>query len=251
MEYNFDNKLREALMKGTNKSASQKEEVWKSIEERLKLGKERDIIMDSSGRKRIKKVAGVAVAAVVMVSTFFAVTQPGQATVGKIRDLFAPQKRIVENIEGMPENKEVKLQDSEMGYVIYIDEELYTMEKDNRVDRIVPRNKAENLPAVFMEISQVVDKAPESVVVEIEEQLAGDFGSEIEISEVDSPVKGILLKGRTGNNWNDTVVNYYLVDNTRGGTFIIKQQYFLEAAEGHGARFYYMLNEFKVVEQEK
>lgn len=248
MKDNFDNKLREALIKGTDKSAGQKEEVWKSIEERIMLDKERKIIMKRSGRKGIQKIAGVAAAAVVMAATFFTVTQPGQAAVGKIREFFVPQKKIVEHIEGMPENKEVKLQDSQMGYIIYIDEELYTMEKNNGVDRIVPKNKAENLPAVFMEISQVVDKAPESVAAEIEEQLAKDFGSNREMSEVDSPVKGIHLKGRTGSNWNDTVINYYLVDNTRGGTFIIKQQYFLEASEGHGARFYYMLNEFKVVD---
>jgi hypothetical protein len=37
------------------------------------------------------------------------------------------------------------------------------------------------------------------------------------------------------------------VDDNQGGSYVIEQHLFLEAAEGHGVRFYHMLKEFKVV----
>ena len=47
--------------------------------------------------------------------------------------------------------------------------------------------------------------------------------------KVKEPVEGILISGKSGQNWNDVI-----------------EQYFLEAAEGHGTRFEYMLREFRI-----
>ena len=102
-----------------------------------------------------------------------------------------------------------------------------------------------------MEISQDRDSTPEELAVRFEEELKADFSKVDAAREVTEPVEGIYIHAIDGGTqWDDEVVNYYLVDNTQGGTFIIKQKYFLEAAEGHGARFYHMLEEFVIVPEE-
>lgn len=100
-----------------------------------------------------------------------------------------------------------------------------------------------------MEITQIVDKDPNTVAADIENQLKAEFPIVENRGQVSDPIKGILIRATTGHEWNDKVVVYYLVDNTQGGTFLIKQQYFMEASEGHGARFYHMLKEFEIVKE--
>jgi hypothetical protein len=100
-----------------------------------------------------------------------------------------------------------------------------------------------------MEIKQVKDKHPGVVASEIEKELNGKFSKIENRGIVKEPVNGTLIYAATGQKWNDTVVQYYVVDNTKGGTFIIKEQYFMEASEGHGTRFYNMLKEFRIVNE--
>lgn len=64
--------------------------------------------------------------------------------------------------------------------------------------------------------------------------------------KVKEPVEGILISGKSGQNWNDVIEKYIIVDSEDGGSFVIRRQYFLEAAEGHGTRFEYMLREFRI-----
>jgi hypothetical protein len=102
-----------------------------------------------------------------------------------------------------------------------------------------------------MEISQDKDSTPEELAAQFEEELKADFSKVDAAQKVTEPVEGITIHAIDGGTeWDDEVVNYYLVDNTQGGTFVIKQKYFLEASEGHGARFYNMLKEFTIVPEE-
>jgi len=66
---------------------------------------------------------------------------------------------------------------------------------------------------------------------------------------VKEPINSIFIYAGGATKWNDPVSKYYFVDNTKGGTFVIKQQLFLEAAEGHGVRFDNMVKEFKIVNE--
>lgn len=182
---------------------------------------------------------------------FLVRTEPGQAAITKIQDLLVPEKQVKENIEGIEEKTDVSLNKSEMGYVIYIDENRYTMDKSENKDKIIPRDKAENLPEVFMEIEQVENEAVEEVAIEIEKKLRYNFKMTESNGRVKEPIEGIYLYANTGNQRNDTVVKYYIIDNTKGGSFIIKQQFFLEASEGHGVRFDNMLKEFKIIPLEE
>jgi hypothetical protein len=252
MNHMEDRKIKEALLEGTEEAAKLKDMVWKNIQKELNLDGEKVRVMKRSDKRKKKGIASfikygsIAAAVAIIIG---ANTQYGQAAVGKIKELFVPNKVIKQEIEGMPTKDNVTLKESHMKYIIYIDEQLYKMENAEGKDRIVPKNKAANVPDVFMEIQQVKDKKPETVATEIEKELKAKYKTVENRGTVKEPVNGILLRANSGTKWNDTVVQYYLVDNTKGGTFVIKEQYFMEASEGHGARFYNMLKEFKIVSE--
>ncbi|OMF18874.1 hypothetical protein BK133_30210 [Paenibacillus sp. FSL H8-0548] len=52
---------------------------------------------------------------------------------------FVNQLKHIEEYEGMPEEKDIVLQDTESGYVIYIDEERYKLVQEENQDVIVPK----------------------------------------------------------------------------------------------------------------
>jgi len=163
---------------------------------------------------------------------------------------FAPEKQVVKEIEGMPEEIEVALKEGKSGYIIYIDEERYTMQHLEGKDKITANSKAENAPEVFMEIQQVKDKKPEVIASELQKELTGKYDKVENKGAINSPVKGILIYASSGSEWNSPIIKYYLVDNTKGGTFVIKQQLFLEASEGHGVRLDNMLKDFKIISEQ-
>lgn len=252
MNHMEDKKIREALLEGTEEAARLKDMVWKNIQKELNIDGVKVKVMKRSDKRKKRtipnfiKYGSIAAAVAIIIG---ANTDYGKAAVGKIKELFVPNKVIIQEIEGMPTNDNVALKESQMKYIIYIDEQMYTMENSQDKDRIVPKNKAANVPEVFMEIQQIKDKKPETVVAEIEKELKAKYKTVENRGVVKEPVNGILIRANSGTKWNDTVVQYYLVDSTKGGTFVIKEQYFMEASEGHGARFYNMLKEFKIVSE--
>ena len=119
-------------------------------------------------------------------------------------------------------------------------------EKSDVITTIIPL--PEKYPEVTMEIRQVADEKPEDLVNTIEAELKKDFPELREVEEVTEPVKGFNLHGAAGNEADSKIVNAYVISNGQEGSFVITQYYFLEAAEGHGARFHRMLETFEIVE---
>lgn len=252
MNHMEDKKLKEALLQGTDEAVELKDMVWNNIERELNLDRSKKKDMSRSSRRKKNNISsfvryGSIAAAVAIVIGMN--TQYGQAAVGKIKEIFVPNKVVKQELEGTTSENKVTLKESSMKYVIYIDEELYTMQSSEGKDKIVTKNKYENFPEVFMEIQQVKDKKPEVVASELQKELKGKFKKVDEPKVVKEPINSIFIYANNGSKWNDAVVKYYLVDNTKGGTFIIKEQLFLEASEGHGARFDNMVKEFKVVNE--
>lgn len=255
---NLDLYLKETMIKNTNKMGKHKEEIWLNIENQLginmdkasskaSINKERRIA--TKKKKRKKWILSSFLAASVMMIGLFIRTETGQALVNDIKQYFVPEKKVVQEMEGMPEENKLVLQETKAGYIIYIDEERYKLIKEDDVDRIVPKEPLEKrYPEVSMEISQVVNKVPEEVAKDIQRELKKDYQQVKEIETVTEPVNGIRFSAIDGNEWNSRVSQIYLVSNEKGGTFVIQEKYFLEAAEGHGARFYHMLTEFQIVE---
>lgn len=244
----FEDKIRKSLSMGTEQSAKLKEQVWENIRTHIESCEGRGDKMTVKRKNGFLKIISSTMVAAAMLSIFFVATEPGQAAIGKIKDFFAPEKKIVQELEGTEEETDVALQESEMGYIIYLDQERYTIVKGDGVDKIIPKITGDNIPEVYMEIKQIKDKSPETLASEIEEELKANFSKVQNLGKVSEPLEGIQIHALDKEpKWDSIVVDYFLVDNTKGGSFIIKQHYFLEAAEGHGVRFDNMLKEFVVV----
>jgi hypothetical protein len=241
-EKKVENMIRTALINGTESSVKLEEEVWEYVQKNIKRQRRKV--------RKMKKLwfAVVSAAAVLMLTFLF--TEPGQAGINKVKEWFAPKKVIVEEVEGQKEQKEVTLNKSKVGYVIYFDEKMYRIEKLDGKDRIVPLAQGSlDLPKVYMEIKQVTDQTPKALASSLEKQVKEQYPIIIQTGKVSEPVKGYVIHGESGQQWNDEVVKYYLIDNGQGGTFVIEQHYFVEASEGHGARFDNMLKQFQVTKE--
>ena len=273
----FDEQLKRSLRRGTDPASRMQDEVWARIQERLATeadatsdatsdattapvsapppsgpvgGAERAGERRAGPRRRLRRlVAGTAAAAALM-TAFLAAAPPGQALVAEVRSWFAPEKTVDESFEGIPGSAEAELQEGASGYVIYFDEEKFRMVRGDGVDRIVPVDPpGAAYPEVYMEISRSAE-AP----LEVARSLAETAREPTLLGprEVASPVEGweVYAVGGTGGlEWNDPVVRYLAFPDGAGGSFIAKQNYFLEAEEGYGARFQLMLKEFHIIEK--
>lgn len=162
-----------------------------------------------------------------------------------------PNKEITQSIEGEDEQTEVtKNEGTNVDYIIYVDEERYKMTKGEEKDIITTIEPLpERYPPVSLEIIQIEDKAPEEVLENLKESLQQDFAELRDVEEVTEPVEGYLLHGIDGNEATSKVVHAYIISNGENGSFILQENYFLEAAEGHGARFYHMLESFEILKE--
>lgn len=241
----FDEHIKDELAKRTDEDVHDlKDEIWNEINHELFEGRR-------TGMKRKKRwIPAVMIAAAAIVLAFTLQTEPGLALIKNIKDMFAPEKEIIQSIEGQDEPTEVHLnegKDSE--YIIYVDETRYKMVKGDDADVITTIEPLpEKYPEVSMEIKQYPNDPPEILAKQIEEELKNDFPELRPIETVTEPVEGFWLHGLTESKWDGKVIDVYVVSNGQDGSFVITENYFLEAAEGHGARFYHMLESFEIID---
>jgi hypothetical protein len=264
----IDNKIKESLLKGTDEAVGLHDAVWQRIQEEIEADKRKvgQMAIESkpyrTGFRRVSLAASIAAAVFLISATaLVAGTEAGQAAIDtgarlgqaalqRVNDLFVAEKTVIEEVEGIGEETKAALGAGESGYIIYFDEGRYKLERTSGKDRIVPLEKADYVPEVYMEIEHLAGAVPMDVAARIEPRLAAEYATVSGADSVEGPVKGIRLYAEAGGEWDDPVVRYYFVDGNRG-TFVIKQRFFLEATEGHGARFDNMLKEFKVVDLTK
>ena len=170
----FDEKITKALKNGTKQSSEAvHEENLQSI-----LHKIHEI--DKGERKMPKrksawgKVVSIATAAAVMLIVLGTYTQPGQAAWEKIREYFEPEKKVETEIEGSKETVDTRLQQSDMGYVIYYDQDRYKIEEDGEIDRIVTKEAYEGIVAKESEydLLNIVESRP---IVQWRHLIKNDF----------------------------------------------------------------------------
>lgn len=244
----FNEKITEALHRGTDEASAMQEKNWKLIRERIHKEEGDSMPKRTFTWKRALGIGAVAAAMVFMLSTF---TQPGQAALEKLKQYFEPEKIVKYEVEGDKENIDSRLQQGALGYVMYYDQERYKVVEDGQVDRYVMKEASEGIPEVYMEVSQDIKSTPVELAAKLEAELKADFSKVDSPKEVTDPLEALYIHAiDVGTKWDDPVINYYLIDNTKGGSFVIKTKYFLEAAEGHGARFHSMLKEFTIVPEE-
>ncbi|MDN4606282.1 hypothetical protein [Sporosarcina highlanderae] len=241
----FDERIKNDLAKRTDKDVTDlKDEIWNEINQEL-------FERRRTKMKRKKRwIPAVIIAAAALVLAFTLQTDPGLALIKGIKDMFAPEKEIIQSIEGQDEPTKVQLnegKDSE--YIIYVDQTRYKMVKGAEADIITTIEPLpEKYPEVSMEIKQYPQDKPEELVKQIEAELKMDFPKLRAIETVSEPVEGYWLHGLTESKWDGKVVDVYVISNGKDGSYVITERYFLEAAEGHGARFRHMLESFEIVE---
>lgn len=263
----LDNDLKNAIFKNTVSEKSAKDEIWNSIQGELEENNMRNT------RRGGSKIAVAALSVILILLVLAVFTPAGRAAVSKIMDLFEPEKSVETIVEGEAETTDQQLQVGTtmtpqpdatpevplMTYVLYVDSERYSFETIDGIDIIVPRNYPDDYPEVSMTIEQITGKTKEELSIEIVNNLKAELDTVNDPYTVSEPLEGICIDAYDGDpngtketmpQWNSKVVKYYLVDNTQGGTFVIKITLFVEAQEGHGSRFDSMLKEFVVVPQD-
>lgn len=241
----FDDQMKRELEKHTDADVHElKDDIWNEINK--ELFESRRITM----KRRKRWIPAALIAAAALVLAFTLQTDSGLALIKGIKDMFAPEKEVIQSIEGQDEPTNVHLnegKDSE--YIIYVDESRYKMIKGEETDIITTIEPLpEQYPEVSMEIKQYPSDKPETLVKELEAQLKVDFPDLRGIETVSEPVEGFWLHGLTESTWDGKVIDVYVVSNGKDGSFVITKKYFLEAAEGHGARFTHMLQSFEIIE---
>jgi hypothetical protein len=252
----LDREIKESLIRATDGLMPMKEEIWKNIQSKIESDTRPRSVRSMRRRKKARRrhiLSSISLTAAAIIMVLAIGTNAGRAAVARIRDILLPEKDIVQEIEGEKEDTKVSLHEgSDSDYIIYIDESNYKMVKQDGKDRIVPKVEiGPEYPEVYLEIQHVKDKSPVDVAREVEDDLKSSFENVENYGVVEEPIKSIYLHARDGFKHNDPVVSYYIVDDNQGGAFVIKQHLFLEAAEGHGVRFYHMLKEFKVIKSQE
>lgn len=184
------------------------------------------------------------------------VSRPAEEPAPPLEKQFPLEKEMLVQIEGTEEKITGRLTSGKNeSYIIYIDAERYKMVPGQEAvpDMIVPK---EPLPAGFAEVSMAIEYTPGTSPAERTAELAGQLKASFpdlkEAAEVEEPVDGFILHGIAdgGQQWDDAVITVYVASDGQQGSFTITERYFLEASEGHGARFYSMAREFKAVAPE-
>ncbi|MCA0753977.1 hypothetical protein KP806_02900 [Paenibacillus sp. N4] len=251
----MDRKLKERLLEESRQPDGVKEEIWNRIEARLNMENNltQDVKIDSKGRdafmRKIKITTGVAAAAVA--AAVFFTLPAGTAFMEDVKSWFVPEKKVEVEVEGHKEQTDQELHLDEAGsYAIYYDKERYKLVQQDGKDVITTKEPLpEGYPEVSLTIEQYRDEEPAGLAEKAAEALAERYAKVRGITQVNEPVAGYRISAINGNDARSEVEVVYVTDNGGKGSYMLTLKYFLEAAEGHGARFEQMLKEFRVLEQ--
>jgi len=247
----FDKKISESLLKGTAGAAEQKDFIYERLMKEIYAKKGVYKMRRMSLFKKVTTATAVTAAAIII---FFAFTPAGKVLAESIAKYFAPEKKIENEIEGQNNDTTGGLfvnTENKMAYAIYIDKELYTQEKSGGKDIIKAKNMPQGYPVVQMEISQVLNKTPQQLHNELMNENKGKYATVRDDGAVTIPVEGLKITLIKGTGSRDVYEKIFIVDNKAGGSFVIHQKLFVEAEEGHGARFDNMLRTFEIFKSEE
>lgn len=172
-----------------------------------------------------------------------------------IEDIF-PEKEIDVSIEGETENvphapggqepsSEGDNTPAIPGFVIYYDTERYTwIEEDGATFiRFVTEY---DIPPCEIEIRHIPNTTPADAAEATRADMLTTWPTVSEIEDCESPA-GLRFSVANGMSWDSNCENIYFISDGQTGTYQIFSRYFIEAAEGHGARFAAMLNTFEII----
>jgi len=270
------------LKKFKNEHENDIEDVWQSIQKTL--DQEKRTTRRKQFMKRTW-IAGVAAVAILVAAVFFLsmdTQAPERATeipnesinnarndelseddpgyfaqeIQKLENTYPEQQQIPLEIEGMTEQiPMVRVVPGNLAYLFYVDEDRYEISFDepapNQISVLV--NARDQLGAAYPEVGLKIDTVPGKTPTELASEQAAILearypGMTIEAEPVTEPIVGYKLHARAGDEANSEVTTVYVLDEQHDdSTIVITQTVFLEAQEGHGARFYAMLKTLEVL----
>ncbi len=191
----------------------------------------------------------------------FALTPPGAAAAAALREgaatLWAhlfPPKAITVPLEGpeeilhQPQVEEPT--QAHPGFNLYVDEQTYQVVEEASGDTLVRPlpdydPAASGLPPCQLRITHHPDLTPADALDHLRTQLETEVGETTSTAEPDQPQS---LHASAGTTWDSVAADGWVVPDGRGGSFVLRADYFLEAAEGHGARLAAAATTFQVLD---
>lgn len=189
--------------------------------------------------------------------------EPGhvQQELDKLSERYPEEQDVPLSIEGTEELiPMVRVVPGNFAYVLYADEERYDISFDTKFDSNVTDESTVYLtardqwggewPEVGLQIDTIPGRKPLELVSEKESLLEEKYrGATVTAEPVTEPVVGYKLHARQGTFPSSEVTTIYVLDQQHDeSTIVITQTLFLEAQEGHGARFHAMLKTLEVLE---
>lgn len=154
-------------------------------------------------------------------------------------------------IEGSTEIVKGKIHVSETGYQMAYDPERYEFYRQlDDVDNYKAKNEDLYVyPYVFLNVSRFKNTTMKDYAKQIEKDVR-DKIVKFEMREYayigEEQYKTIHIRAQSGNKWDSTVREYYILQDDND-IILVEAQYYLEAEEGHSARFSAMLDTFKLL----
>ena len=139
-------------------------------------------------------------------------------------------------------------------FSIYFDESSYHIYEPDGLYIIRPNDQLQGMPACQLEIAHMPNTSLDEAVEAIRQQAEILYRSVTLMDEAtvdlawgwpENTARRFLLAS-DGTGWDDRQADSWFVEDGQGGVFVLTSSYFLEAAEGFGARFYDMVCTFRV-----
>lgn len=170
-----------------------------------------------------------------------------QETIAKILPLTT--KHFV--VEGIDEEREVSavgdLSCDNTGYAFYIDCENYELTEENGSFYLRPSMGTDNedVPDCEVEIRHY-EEPPEQLCSAVYRKMEDNWKSISNAEKSDAP-ECYFFTAISGTEWDSPIEKHYFFEDGAAGSYHITARYFMEASEGHGARFEQMISSFTLL----
>ncbi len=163
----------------------------------------------------------------------------------KLKEGDSPTLVTIE-LEGMEETMYGLWHDGD-GYEIMYDVDRFEYSDKDGVDTFIAENPDPAIyPYIYVSINHLENRSASDYTKELSATLSkNSLTSKITKDVSVGNYKGTLITAKGGSEWNSIVRNYYIIEDSTA-IYTIETQYFLEAAEGYGARIQAMLDTFKI-----
>lgn len=207
-----------------------------------------------SFRRAMVLVAAILALTILLCGTAMAVSEEFRNYVFDIIGTLLPPKTETILIEGHEEEINYDSfgeipSSTNPGFAIYYDCDRYTMTEENGIYDIRPVAIEGVDNSKFPTCEMVIEHSTtdwQNLCTQTREQMRPNWEIMSEVEILNNPER-LAFSVHDGMNWDSRVESHYFLSDEMGGAYHITARYFLEASEGHGARFAYMVASFQLL----